>query len=510
MELIEARRRILLNAPHVEDTTPAGVANFQTDLISPLQSLKAGFLPVQAGSGDPSPSNVRPISGWSGLTVYKTGQNLVDQSNYAVLNNMSYSDGVFTSTNTDTNYTTLNFRVRELKNNNYLRECYVKSVVQTGVLTATFTVADPSTNRLQLKHNGSSRDIGVSFDWKLGLGTFRLTINITGINPSVLGGVVFSEIQITPESDESTYSPYTGTTIPVTFPAAGKNLACLSPYVIEQDRTSNGITYHAIDKSSVHVQGTATAGSYMIPSGQSGGTRLKAGTYTISTNLPGDNNSRVYITSETESISFHAAYNGHPVTKTISNDLNDVRVQVYVGSGITINEDIWIQIELGSTATSYEPYRNAFYGGYVDLVRGEVVATHGLADIKPANKQGTWDAQAGKGAYWYTSGIQSLQTANDGVLCNKLKVQNRVSQLDTTNCLAWYASNIIRWVELGTMEMTTDEYKAYLAEHPLIATYKLATPITYPLTPQVIKSLRGTNNIWSDANGDMSVEYWKH
>jgi hypothetical protein len=39
---------------------------------------------------------------------------------------------------------------------------------------------------------------------------------------------------------------------------------------------------------------------------------------------------------------------------------------------------------------------------------------------------------------------------------------------------------------------------------------QLATPITYPITPQIIKSLRGTNNIWSDANGDVSIEYWNH
>ena len=80
MELIETRRRILLSAPHVEATTPTGVANFTTDLISPLKSLKAGFLPVQSGSGDPSPSNVRPISGWSGLTVTKCGKNLLNPS----------------------------------------------------------------------------------------------------------------------------------------------------------------------------------------------------------------------------------------------------------------------------------------------------------------------------------------------------------------------------------------------------------------------------------------------
>ena len=34
--------------------------------------------PVQAGSGDPGPSNVRPISGWTGANLTRTGENLLD------------------------------------------------------------------------------------------------------------------------------------------------------------------------------------------------------------------------------------------------------------------------------------------------------------------------------------------------------------------------------------------------------------------------------------------------
>lgn len=77
MGVIEARRRILLNTPHIETVTSSGIANFDTDLISSLRSCKFSFLPVQEGSGDPSPTNIRPISGWNGLTVYKAGKNLL-------------------------------------------------------------------------------------------------------------------------------------------------------------------------------------------------------------------------------------------------------------------------------------------------------------------------------------------------------------------------------------------------------------------------------------------------
>ena len=42
----------------------------------PVKSLVVGIEPVQPGSGDPSPDNVRPISGWIGANTFVTGKNL--------------------------------------------------------------------------------------------------------------------------------------------------------------------------------------------------------------------------------------------------------------------------------------------------------------------------------------------------------------------------------------------------------------------------------------------------
>lgn len=38
-----------------------------------MQALRVDFSPVQAGSGQPSPDNVRPISGWTGMTALVNG-----------------------------------------------------------------------------------------------------------------------------------------------------------------------------------------------------------------------------------------------------------------------------------------------------------------------------------------------------------------------------------------------------------------------------------------------------
>lgn len=69
----------------------------------PLKSMTVQIEPVQAGSGDPSPSNVRAISGWTAGTIYRTGKNLVDALHDDVISasgytNYTYSQGVCTVT----------------------------------------------------------------------------------------------------------------------------------------------------------------------------------------------------------------------------------------------------------------------------------------------------------------------------------------------------------------------------------------------------------------------------
>lgn len=45
-----------------------------------LDSIRNSFAPVQSGSGDPSPSNIRPISGWTGAKLTRCGNNLLNLS----------------------------------------------------------------------------------------------------------------------------------------------------------------------------------------------------------------------------------------------------------------------------------------------------------------------------------------------------------------------------------------------------------------------------------------------
>ena len=61
----------------VEATATGNPLTFVTDLAKPLRSLLIPFTPVQSGTGDPSPSNIRPLVPWDGLTVEHFDKNLL-------------------------------------------------------------------------------------------------------------------------------------------------------------------------------------------------------------------------------------------------------------------------------------------------------------------------------------------------------------------------------------------------------------------------------------------------
>lgn len=69
MDLMDYRRKIIANSPHLKSASGA-VATFSDGEDLPLNSLNVNIEPVQSGSGDPSPSNIRPISGWDAVEVH--------------------------------------------------------------------------------------------------------------------------------------------------------------------------------------------------------------------------------------------------------------------------------------------------------------------------------------------------------------------------------------------------------------------------------------------------------
>ena len=58
------------------ETATGNPVSFTTLRSAPLKTLGVEIAPVQSGTGDPSPDNVRPISGISTASVYVGRKNL--------------------------------------------------------------------------------------------------------------------------------------------------------------------------------------------------------------------------------------------------------------------------------------------------------------------------------------------------------------------------------------------------------------------------------------------------
>ena len=158
-----------------------------------------------------------------------------------------------------------------------------------------------------------------------------------------------------------------------------------------------------------------------------------------------------------------------------------------------------LQIELGSTATEYEPYdpKHTVYGGWVDLITGEVCATYEMADLSNLN----WS-------------IYSGNRCNTADLSSSIKKSSSYSSL---------ASLIGEQVIAGRMSMNLTDFpdavacnsggtliKYYGGDLPQgKIVYELAEPITYHLAPTQLQTFLGQNNVWSNADY-VEVEYDLH
>lgn len=369
MGVIEARRRILLTTPHPVTTTQAPVASFDTDMVGKLRSAKFAFLPVQSGSGDPSPTNIRSISGWDGVTAGQAGVNLFDIDNPLI---------TAISTNVYNNF------APKIEDGKYYNggkigsasgASYTVPVVEGATYTVQFTIGGEAAN------------------WEIR----AVTLN------------------------ENIWDSYT-----------------------ELAHNQSGA-----------ITGAVTV-TVTVPSGKT----------------------HLYV----------ACYSA---TKWGSWETN-------------------IQIELGSTATSYAPYTGStypvtwqsagtIYGGYVDVCKGVVVAEW-------AGYSGKWQDGDNESAIGETlksrrfalGYIPTTGTANN--ICN----------------IAPYSSGTSEIIKFSTREKSGIGYAAVTLPNDTAETTdiqivsKLATPITYAITPTIIKTLRGANNLWSNANGDTTITYWTH
>lgn len=159
-----------------------------------VKSLVATITPVQSGTGDPSPTNIRPISGRTGLTVTRAGKNLIPN-----IKTQGSSAVVTLGQSTATG-----------------REIYLPA--------GTYTLSYTSAKTCSIYYRDEAADAsGTNIRWVTNAksGTITLTegkyIRVWAYLASGISADEIETFQIEEGSTATAYEPYTATTIPLTW-----------------------------------------------------------------------------------------------------------------------------------------------------------------------------------------------------------------------------------------------------------------------------------------------------
>lgn len=243
-------------------------------------------------------------------------------------------------------------------------------------------------------------------------------------------------------------------------------------------------------------------------------------TYTISTNDSSQKVSGLYLheislsdSGEIQTTQLAVVYNVYSISYTPTKKCK-CGVNAYWSAGRPDTATA-LQIELGSTATPYEPYRGetfaidlgqTVYGGTVDAVTGEGVETWKCIVLDGTE---AWRL-SGNNIISYINNIDYSIT-NEG-LCSHLKYF--VSAVgDGIYCLVIGTTMTVALGSVLSEQYTVDTWKSYLAAQaaagtPVTIASKLATPQPIQATGgQSIPALPGTNIVYADA-GPVTVNYY--
>ena len=90
----ELTSKLADKADAIVDTASGAIASFPDGMAAPAKDITIRIEPVQSGSGDPSPTNVRPISGWTGANIQHAGKQLMDWAHPFNLGALYYNPAI--------------------------------------------------------------------------------------------------------------------------------------------------------------------------------------------------------------------------------------------------------------------------------------------------------------------------------------------------------------------------------------------------------------------------------
>ena len=239
--------------------------------------------------------------------------------------------------------------------------------------------------------------------------------------------------------------------------------------------------------------------------------------YTISSNCPASTTANIYANSTSSNSAVYINKN-----QTIQSDENGyfyilVRFKADASDNSTfnlyekiLNGTYYIQLEEGSTATDYEPYKSqvvTFPLGEEKLMEGSYLDDDGIHHTRgqyefTGNETG-WGYNSAQNAFWIRNReITNCKNEAHAKLCNYFPYTSENFNVAPANTLCENSNSTI---PMFIFKVSTDianslkTWKTWLQNHNLIVEYDLAEPEIVPYTAEQktiltsIKTIKGTN-----------------
>lgn len=493
-------------------TVSGDIASFRTPSKVQIESLKFHFLPKQEGSGDPSPSNVRPITGWTGLNGRRAGKNIGHIVGYSAA---SMSSPTASRLLTNAYGTTINTRdfaspdtplvitqeqtsswdptVPHSYKNGYFcvgfdnlifDKSYDFSFKITNVLSDPLNVG---INSIKLNPPGGGQKpyselvngnilIFKNIKWvQYTSAPDRCTLEFRNCGMSF----TISEIMVTPANkSDGVFEPYSGAAFPVTFPKDDENKfnATVKNGNIASDGKEIAVsTDRLITNSFIYLP----AGMYTLSSQQN---------YPCAIYVYSDQDEASYVNLESL-----VTWHNSPVVFTLTKGR-------YIRIKWKNNDDTRIS---PSDLTNIQIKLCTFYsGGYFDPIAGEIVCSWRKFKVKdyewvyrPGNNRFQTQLASNEKANAASSGWTNFAISDSYKASNYAGYANLM--------IASYGNNNI-YIRDDTYE-DVDDFVEAMGEVEIA--YELANPIHIPIPAQDMKAFLDHNNFWSDANDITEVTY---
>ena len=220
-------------------TESGPIVSFDTKLHSsrPIEALIVDIDPIQSGTGDPSPTNIRPISGWNEVKVTRTWKNLLQCPTSGGRTNSGItwtynSDGSVTASGTATG-NSWSYGVPPAT-------VTLPQGTYTASVTSPFGLVVQNLTDGGYFYNGGNSKVTFTIEKQTEVGVHARVGNGTTINAT-------TGIQIEVGTEATEYEPYTGETYTVGVSSAG------AVYGGTLDVTRGELT---VDKKMVTIDGS--------------------------------------------------------------------------------------------------------------------------------------------------------------------------------------------------------------------------------------------------------------